>query len=140
MSPDKRQDGLDGFDALERRAHRELQRLDAPHAPRTLLPRILAAVDAWANRPWYTRAWFTWPIGWRLGSIAVLALAAFAWSFSPPVPASVVATTSAGSVIWHTLIEPLLGYVVGLVVLMCLACAVFGAALNYLFLERTASQ
>jgi hypothetical protein len=30
--------------------------------------------------------------------------------------------------------------VVGLVVLMALACAVFGAALNYLFLERTASR
>ena len=35
---------------------------------------------------------------------------------------------------------PLLGYIVGLVVLMGLACALFGAALNYLFLERTASQ
>jgi hypothetical protein len=51
-----------------------------------------------------------------------------------------VATTSAGGVIWRTIIEPLLGYVVGLVVIMCLACAAFGAALNYLFLERTASR
>ena len=34
-----------------------------PRAPHTLLPRVLAAVQAWAQRPWYERAWFTWPLG-----------------------------------------------------------------------------
>jgi hypothetical protein len=128
------------FDDLERRVHEELRRLPSPMAPGTLLPRVLAAVDAWASRPWYARAWFTWPIGLRLASVAALAFAVYGTWILPPLPASVVATTSAGGVIWRTLIEPLLGYVVGLVVLMCLACAVFGAALNYLFLERTASR
>jgi hypothetical protein len=128
------------FDELERRVHDELRRLPGPFAPHTLLPRVLAAVDAWANRPWYARAWFTWPLGWRLASVAALAFAVYgSWNL-PPLPASVVTTTNAGGVIWRTLIEPLLGYLVGLVVLMCLACAVFGAALNYLFLERTASR
>jgi len=128
------------FDDLERRVHAELRRLPAPLAPATLLPRVLAAVDAWARRPWYERAWFTWPLGWQIVSAAALALAVYGTWNLPPLPASVVATTNAGGVIWRTLIEPLLGYVVGLVVLMCLACAVFGAALNYLFLERTASR
>ncbi|HWJ55369.1 MAG TPA: hypothetical protein VNR90_04110 [Vicinamibacterales bacterium] len=128
------------FDELERRVHDEIRRLPDPLAPGTLLPRILAAVDAWANRPWYARAWFTWPLAWQTASVALVALAVYATWTAPPLPASIVATTSAGSVIWRTLIEPLLGYVVGLVVLMCLACAVFGAALNYLFLERTASR
>jgi hypothetical protein len=128
------------FDDLERRVGDELRRLAAPQAPGTLLPRVLAAVDAWARRPWYARAWFTWPIGWQAASIGLVALAVYATWTAPPVPASLIATTSAGSVIWRTLIEPLLGYVFGLVVLMCLACAVFGAALNYLFLERTASR
>ena len=128
------------FDELERRVHDELRRLPGPLAPQTLLPRVLAAVDAWANRPWYARAWFTWPVGWRIVSIAALVFAVYGTWNLPPLPASVVTTTNAGGVIWRTLIEPLLGYVVGLVVLMCLACAVFGAALNYLFLERTASR
>jgi hypothetical protein len=128
------------FDDLERRVHDELRRLPAPLAPGTLLPRVLAAVDAWARRPWYARAWFTWPIGWQTASIALLALGIYATWVLPPMPSSVIATTNAGGVIWRTLIEPLLGYIVGLVVLMCLACAVFGAALNYLFLERTASR
>lgn len=128
------------FDELEQRVHEELRRLPSPLAPGTLLPRVLAAVDAWANRPWYARAWFTWPLGWQIASVAFVALAGYAMWVAPPVPSSLVATTSAGGVIWRTLIEPLLGYVVGLVLLMCLACAVFGAALNYLFLERTASR
>jgi hypothetical protein len=128
------------FDDLERRVHDELRRLPAPRAPQTLLPRVLAAVEAWATRPWYARAWFTWPLGWQIASVAALALAVYGTWNLPPLPASVVTTTNAGGVIWRTLIEPLLGYVVGLVVLMCVACAVFGAALNYLFLERTASR
>jgi len=128
------------FDELEQHVHEELRRLPAPLAPHTLVPRILAAVEAWANRPWYARAWFTWPLGWQVVSVVLLAAGIYATWNLPPLPPSVVATTNAGGVIWRTLIEPLLGYVVGLVVLMCLACAVFGAALNYLFLERTASR
>jgi len=128
------------FDELERRVHDELRRLPGPLGPQTLLPRVLAAVDAWANRPWYARAWFTWPLGWQIASVAAFVFAVYGTWNLPPLPASVVTTTNAGGVIWRTLIEPLLGYVVGLVVLMCLACAVFGAALNYLFLERTASR
>jgi hypothetical protein len=128
------------FDELERRVQKELRRLPSPLAPATLLPRVLAAVDAWANRPWYARAWFTWPLGWQGVSVVFVALALYATWTAPPMPASVVATGNAGGVIWRTLIQPLLGYVFGLVVLMGLACAVFGAALNYLFLERTASR
>ena len=127
------------FDELERRMHEELRRLPDPLAPGTLLPRVMQAVDAWVNRPWYERAWFTWPLGWQAVSVAVVALAAYALWLAPSVPAPAAATT-AGAVIWRTLFEPLLGYVVGLVVLMALACAVFGAALNFLFLERTASR
>jgi len=127
------------FDDLERRVDAELRRLPLPAAPDTLLPRVLAAVDAWARRPWYSRAWFTWPLGWQAVSIASVALATYALWLAPSVPAP-AASTTAGAVIWRTLFEPLLCYVVGLVVLMALACAVFGAALNFLFLERTASR
>jgi len=128
------------FDELERRMRDELARLPSPVAPATLLPRVLAAIDTWARRPWYARAWFTWPLGWQVVSVVLVAIASYGTWVAPPLPASVAATGTAGSVIWRTLIEPLMGYVVGLVVLMGLACALFGAALNYLFLERTASR
>jgi L-cysteine:1D-myo-inositol 2-amino-2-deoxy-alpha-D-glucopyranoside ligase len=37
------------FEDLEQRAHGELSRLPLPMAPPSLLPRVLAAVDAWAG-------------------------------------------------------------------------------------------
>lgn len=124
------------FDELERRVHQELRRLPSPLAPDTLLPRVLAAVDAWARRPWYTRAWFTWPLGWQIVSVMVLALFAIGIWMLPPAPPSVVVTTNAGLVVWRTMVEPFLFYAFGVVVLMCLACAAFGAALSYVFVER----
>jgi hypothetical protein len=124
------------FESLERRVHDELRRLPAPLAPDTLLPRVLAAVDAWARKPWYTRAWFTWPLGWQIASIAVvLAFAAGVWML-PPAPPSIIVTTSAGRVLWRTIVEPFLAYAFVLILLMGLACAAFGAALSYVFVER----
>ena len=35
----------------------KLKALPTPRAPHTLLPRVLAAVQEWTLRPWYTRAW-----------------------------------------------------------------------------------
>ena len=128
------------FADLEQRVDRALRRLPAPHAPQSLLPRILAAVDGWARRPWYTRAWLTWPMGWQAASVAAaIALAYGAWIL-PPLPSSVTGTTSAGGVVWRTLVEPFLAYVSGIVLLMCIACAAFGAALHHVLLERTASR
>jgi hypothetical protein len=124
------------FDDLETRVNRELRRLPLPAAPHTLLPRVLAAVDAWARRPWYTRAWFTWPIGWQIASILALVLFAVGLWMLPSAPPSVVVTSNASRVLWRTMVEPFLFYAFGIVILMCLACAAFGAALSYVFLER----
>jgi hypothetical protein len=124
------------FADLEQRVDRELRRLPAPRAPHTLLPRVLAAVEAWVNRPWYTRAWFTWPLGWQVASVALVALAFVGVWMLPPAPSSVVVTTNAGRVLWRTIVEPFLLYAFVIVVIMCLACAAFGAALSYVFVER----
>lgn len=124
------------FETLEHQVHDELSRLPSPRAPQTLLPRVLAAVDAWARKPWYTRAWFTWPIGWQIASILALALVAIGTWMLPSAPPSVVVTSNAGRVLWRTMVEPFLAYAFGIVVLMCLACAAFGAALSYVFVER----
>ena len=124
------------FADLEQKVDRELRRLPAPRAPHTLLPRVLAAVEAWVNRPWYTRAWFTWPVGWQVASVALLALVVAGVWMLPPAPASVVGTTNAGRVLWRTIVEPFLAYAFVIVVIMCVACAAFGAALSYVFVER----
>lgn len=124
------------FSDLERKVDGDLRRLPAPRAPHTLLPRVMAAVEAWARRPWYTRAWFTWPIGWQVASIVLLALVAAGGWMLPAAPPSVVVTTNAGMVLWRTILEPFLAYAFAIVVVMCLACAAFGAALSYVFVER----
>ena len=125
-------------DELAARVDRELRRLPLPRAPQTLLPRIMAAVEAWAQRPWYTRAWFAWPAQWRLVSLVPVALLFYVvWSWSlPPPPPTVVAATDAGRVLWSAVIEPLLPYILAVVLLMGIVCAAFGLALNYVLLER----
>src|SRR5258706_2570822 len=59
---------------LETLVDRELRQLPAPRAPHTLLPRVLAAVQQWSQRPWYARAWFTWPAAAQIASAAALVL------------------------------------------------------------------
>ena len=137
---------------LERLIDRELRALPAPSAPRTLLPRVMAAVAS-ARRPWYSRAWLTWPAAWQAVSVVVL-LAAVAGgamllpnvrqamnslTFVAEVQGDVAArardvevATTAVRVLWNALLAPVVPYAFGLVLLMCVACAVFGTALNQL--------
>lgn len=144
---------------LERLVDRELRRLPTPSAPRTLLPRVLAATQAWARRPWYGRAWLTWPLGWQVVSVAALvSLIAGSAVLLPSMWASAVVAASpimagpvsdaanlaqragvaanAFQVVWRAVLEPLVTYAFVLVALMCLACAAFGAALNHVAFER----
>jgi hypothetical protein len=144
---------------LETLVGRELRRLPMPRAPHTLLPRVLAAVEAWAQRPWYERAWFTWPLGWQVASIATLILIVSGGGVLLPktiavagasastltgrvmedvAPAAQLAevTTNAALVIWRALLQPVIGYAFAIVLLMWLACAAFGAALSRVVFER----
>ena len=140
---------------LETLVDRELRQLPALRAPHTLLPRVLAAVQQWSQRPWYARAWFTWPVAAQIASAAALVLivatsallitgaqlavdetSARLLSRLSPFAQSAEATVNAARVVWRALIEPLLVYAFGLVVLMCLACAAFGTALNHVAFRR----
>ena len=138
---------------LERLVARELRALPPPRAPHTLLPRVLAAVDASARRPWYSRAWMTWPAAWQAVSVLVLIAgvsgaalllpslraAMSALTFVADVQGDVAerardveVATTAVRVLWNALLAPVVPYAFGLVLLMCVACAVFGTALNHL--------
>jgi len=142
---------------LERLIDRELRSLPAPRAPRTLLPAVMAAANAAANRPWYSRTWLQWPIAWQLASALVLIGvvaggsvvlpqlrdAVEAISFVANVRSDVASSarevetaTTAVRVLWRTLLAPVVPWAFGLVTLMCAACAVFGTALNHLVFGR----
>ena len=140
---------------LETIVARELRQLPSPRAPHTLLPRVLAAVQEWSRRPWYARAWFTWPAAAQIASVAALFLIivggavlvataqmaagdalARVLNVVTPIAQRTEATMNAARVVWRALVEPLVVYVFGLVVLMCLACAAFGTALNHVVFRR----
>ena len=139
---------------LETLVDERLRRLPLPRAPQTLLPRVLAAVQQWAERPWYARAWFTWPPAWQAVSVAVLVLIVGAGAMLIPsaqAAAGAAASTLASAgpigeaaavarraevsvnavrILWRALVEPFAGYALALVMVMGLACAAFAEALN----------
>lgn len=57
---------------LEAIVSRELKQLPELEAPRTLLPRVLAAIEQRAALPWYRRAWQTWPVALQVASFVLL--------------------------------------------------------------------
>ena len=135
---------------LERLIDRELRALPPPRAPRALLPRVMAAVDDAARRPWYMRPWLQWPVTGQLASALVLiGVVAAGGVLLPQLRAAVstfgfvadstrdveVATTTM-RVLWRTLLAPVVPWAFGLLTLMCAACAVFGTALNHLVFGR----
>lgn len=144
---------------LEELVDKDLRQLSMPRAPHTLLPRVMTAVQAWASRPWYARAWFTWPLGWQAALIAALILLAGgtavllpgAWAAAgegisaltggvvsdvASIARRIEVMANTAQVVWRVLLEPFVAYLFGLVALMCLACAAFAAALNRVAFER----
>jgi hypothetical protein len=62
---------------LEKRVERALDALPAPKAPASLMPRVMAAVAAAAEKPvpWYSRAWLQWPREAQLASLILVVIA-----------------------------------------------------------------
>jgi hypothetical protein len=58
--PNERESKLAGL------IQRELSRLPLIEAPTSLLPRVMAAVEARAGLPWWKRSWRTWPWSCRI--------------------------------------------------------------------------
>ena len=118
----------------DERLDRALKGLPAPRAPRSLLPRVLAAT---VERPApVATGWSTWPIALRVAaSVVFLALVALASMFvaAPPARVSQAADT-AGDVatvvraLWDVMIQPVATYLVVLGISLALACALAWAA------------
>jgi hypothetical protein len=137
---------------LERRVSEALRQLPGPKAPGTLLPRVMAAVKARARRPWYERAWMTWPRGWQVASVvATLALVAGigwsswaleGWTTSMSWPGAGVLAALEAKVSWlvtlreavfsvvRALVSPFGWYLVVAIALMWAACATVSVVLS----------
>ena len=139
-----------GVDAVQR----ALDDLPPPHAPRTLLPRVIAAASALeAERARANAARPIWPRTWRLASIAALVLLAASavwgwpdvgdvvgapvagalagvWAWTVDVAWATAAVVSLTSILWNSFFQPLVPYLFVWIVLMSAACAAFGAALG----------
>jgi len=137
---------------LERLVDAELKRLPAPRAPRTLMPRVLAAVDAQRQQAKPAPGWALWPRAWQFAGGAVMAavlvgiwrLAAtarpFISEFLPAVGLGRAAAFTRGAddaatvvrVLWEVVLQPVATYVSILAISLALACALFWTAVERL--------
>jgi hypothetical protein len=153
---------MQSFAELERRVDRALADLPPLGAPDTLLPRVLAAVQAWADRPWYQRAWLTWPRGLQAASVALLLVVVLGVATALPlvqaqaaqalalvtarapvdVPgmATLRATANALVLVWRALIQPFVPFALALAIIAGVASAVIASALNRVLLERSVQR
>jgi hypothetical protein len=148
---------------LEQLIDRELKQLPTPPAPRTLLPRVLAATVHRKPAPWYARPWVTWPRGWQIASVVVFVAIGVSLSiFMPTVQhvagnipsrfagsapgriAAVAAIVAEGAtlvrVFWQVMLEPVAFYLLILAVSLSLACAAVWTALERVALGGASQQ
>ena len=144
---------------LERWCDDQMKRLPELHAPATLAPRVLRAVQT-AERP-APRSWLTWPLAQQVASVAALVVVLLAatglWLVvrGPLVAAlspTLVAVTSrvvdaherayditlAARVLWRVL-EPFAVGATALIAVMVAACAAIGTALRNLAVGGTSA-
>jgi hypothetical protein len=137
---------------LEQLVDAELKRLPTPRAPRSLLPRVLAAVAAQEQHARPARGWTMWPRGWQFaGGVVAAVMFAGIWrlaSFAQPYLADVLSiaggdraasfTRNADEaaavvrVLWEVLLQPVATYVSVLAISLALACALFWTAVERL--------
>jgi hypothetical protein len=56
---------------LAEQIHRELRQLPDLKAPGTLAPRVLAAIAARREAPWWKKSWAGWPAGMKLAFMVI---------------------------------------------------------------------
>jgi hypothetical protein len=136
---------------LEQLVDDQLKRLPTPRAPRTLLPRVLAATAS-RPHPEPSAGWAAWPRLWQVaGAVAAVVLLAGAWKLAALAQPFVAAlwpaaefgrassvTRSAGDaatvarVLWEVVLQPVATYVSVLAISFALACALLWSAMERL--------
>ena len=147
---------------LERLLDRELKRLPPPRAPRTLLPRVMAAAGQ-SLLPWYRRPWVTWPAGLQTASVGLLALMlAIVGTLLPsvqsaaqPLTSSVTGSLPSGlvtaaqrfnegaalmKVLLQVFVQPVAAYLFALGIALTIACGVLWTAINRVALGGASQQ
>jgi hypothetical protein len=137
---------------LEHLVDAELKRLPTPRAPRTLLPRVLAAVEAQQHHAQPARGWAMWPRGWQLaGGVAAAAAFVGIWRLTALAQPYIRDLLSIGGfdraasvtrsadeaaavvrVLWEVLLQPVATYVSVLAISLVLACALLWTAVERL--------
>ena len=136
---------------LQQLVDAELKQLPLPRAPRTLLPRVIAATAA-QPQAHPARGWFTWPRAWQIaGSFVAAAALIGVWklvAFSAPVLQQLLpgfdfgraASFTRGAddaatvarVLWDVVLQPVATYVSVLTISFALACALLWTAVERL--------
>jgi hypothetical protein len=117
---------------------RELRRLPDPLPPASLLPRVMAAVQALERRPWYTRAWIQWPRPMQaLSSAAAMAVLVAAWWLVFPaaqesLPDWFAKAGTLSRVLRDFVVVPAATYLAGIAVVLALICTAFWSAVGRL--------
>ncbi|MFL6279031.1 MAG: hypothetical protein ACJ731_02885 [Vicinamibacterales bacterium] len=135
---------------LEQLVDAELKRLATPRAPRTLLPRVLAAAAQQHAKP--ARGWAFWPRAWQFASaIVAAAVLVGIWkvaAVSQPFIADLLPSGGFGRatsftrgaddavtvarVLWDVVLQPVATYVSILAISFALACALLWTAVERL--------
>ena len=117
---------------LESRVGRELARLPRPRAPKSLAPRILAAISQRDREPWHRRPWRTWPPTSKLATGVLCACISWlgidAWHAIEFVDLPEVVV--AAGALWRLVVQPASVYLAALGAAMVLASAACCTALS----------
>lgn len=137
---------------LERDIGRALDALPPPRAPRSLLVRVMADVQAQASAAPASRPGFRWSPGAQVALVsvflAVVTAGYWLWPFAgyaaallpepvheasrraDAVAAMVDALLQVGSLVWQAVVGPIVKGLFTLTLMLCAACALFAAALG----------
>jgi hypothetical protein len=124
---------------LERDIDQALRRLPQPRAPHTLVVRVMNAIAAPVAAPIaeiVPAGWRAWPLALQLLSLVLVVSAGVGvvWIW-PAADAWVTRVTAAPLIVWRTLLQPLAVPAIGVLLVMCVAAALFGAALKHVAWE-----
>ena len=119
---------------LESLVAREVAKLPRPRAPKSLVPRVLAAAGHRRRESWHRRGWRAWPATLKFATAVLCAgfgwLAPYAWDSMEFALAHEVVVTA--GTLWRVLVQPVAVYLAALGAAMVVASAVGLAALTFM--------